>query len=69
MKLESGQTIVFIGDSITDCGRRMHERPLGNGYVKQFNDLLIAHYPQLDVNVNIINRGISGDTVTGLRNR
>ncbi len=32
--VKDGQTILFIGDSITDCGRRGAEAPLGNGYVR-----------------------------------
>ena len=31
--IKNRQTVLFIGDSITDCGRRAAERPLGNGYV------------------------------------
>ena len=67
MKIKSGQTILFIGDSITDCGRRAEERPLGNGYVKLFADMLILRQPKMKI--NIINKGIGGDIVTGLRNR
>ena len=29
--IEDGQTLLFIGDSITDCGRRGAEAPQGNG--------------------------------------
>ena len=32
--IEDGQTLLFIGDSITDCGRRGAEAPLGNGDVR-----------------------------------
>ncbi len=67
MQIRSGQTILFIGDSITDCGRRAAERPLGSGYVKQFSDLLTARHPKKAITV--INKGIGGDVVTGLRNR
>jgi lysophospholipase L1-like esterase len=67
LKVQSGETILFIGDSITDCGRMNTERPLGNGYVKQFRDLLVAREPAKDV--TIINKGISGHTVVDLRNR
>jgi lysophospholipase L1-like esterase len=67
MKLKNRQTVLFIGDSITDCGRRGGDRPLGNGYVKQFVDLLTIREPQLSI--NCINKGISGDVVVGLRNR
>ncbi len=67
LALKSGETLLFIGDSITDCGRMGPERPLGNGYVKMFRDLLIAREPAKKI--TIINKGISGDTVPGLRNR
>ena len=67
MKIRDGQSILFIGDSITDCGRRTTERPLGNGYVKLISDMLIIREHQKTITV--INKGISGDVVTGLRNR
>ena len=67
MKIRDGQSILFIGDSITDCGRRTTERPLGNGYVKLFSDMLMIREHQKAITV--INKGISGDIVTGLRNR
>lgn len=66
-KIRNGQTVLFIGDSITDCGRRGVEQPLGAGYVKYFNDLLVIREPEK--RVRIINKGISGDNVTGLLNR
>jgi lysophospholipase L1-like esterase len=67
LKIQSGKTLLFVGDSITDCGRRGTERPLGNGYVKMFNDMLIAREPAK--RIHIINKGIGGDRVTGLRDR
>ena len=67
LKIKSGETILFIGDSITDCGRRGAERPLGSGYVKFFNDLLTLREPEK--RIDIINKGIGGDNVVGLRNR
>ena len=66
-KLQSGQTVLFIGDSITDCGRRAAERPLGAGYVKLFHDLMVLREPKK--HLKIINKGIGGDNVTGLLNR
>lgn len=67
LKVQNGHTLLFIGDSITDCGRRDTSQPLGSGYVKLFNDLVIIRHPQKQIRV--INKGISGDRVTGLRNR
>lgn len=67
IKLKAGEKILFIGDSITDCGRRAEAHPLGNGYVKIFNDYLVACEPEK--RVEVINKGISGDTVPGLLDR
>ncbi len=66
-RLSDGQVVVFIGDSITDCGRRDIAQPLGNGYVKFIAELIAIRYPPL--NVRIINKGISGNTVADLRDR
>jgi len=65
--LRSGEKIVFIGDSITDCGRREESPPLGNGYVSIAVNLIKAKYPGRDI--TCINKGISGDTVGGLAER
>ncbi len=66
--LKPNQTIVFIGDSITDMDRKLPVyKPLGFGYVNFVGNLLLAKYPQL--NLNIVNTGISGNTVRDLKNR
>jgi lysophospholipase L1-like esterase len=65
--VQDGQTVVFIGDSITDCGRRDVASPLGNGYVKFIADLIAIRYPAMKV--KIVNKGISGNTVADLRER
>jgi lysophospholipase L1-like esterase len=66
--LKPGQTIVFIGDSITDMDRNQQAySPLGFGYVYFVGNLLLAKYPQL--NLNIINTGISANTVRDLKSR
>ena len=62
-----GQTVIFIGDSITDCGRRGEARPFGNGYVQCVIDLITARYPQRRITYN--NKGVSGDTSVGLHAR
>lgn len=72
MKLNSNQKLVFIGDSITDCGRAHpigegSGGALGNGYVAQTDALLRAVYPELAA--RIINVGISGNTVRDLKSR
>jgi lysophospholipase L1-like esterase len=68
MKIGQGQTILFTGDSITDCGRA---RPvgtmpngLGDGYVSLVHSLFTATYPAQ--NVSLLNTGISGNRVTDL---
>lgn len=70
MKLETGQTLLFIGDSITDCGRARPiatDKDLGDGYVNLVNSLLSVWYPQK--RVRIINTGIGGNRVTDLEAR
>jgi lysophospholipase L1-like esterase len=68
LELEPNQTIVFIGDSITDAGRlKRAYRPLGNGYVHFTANYLLAKYPQF--NFAIINTGINGNTVSDLERR
>ncbi len=67
MILETGQKIVFIGDSITDCGRRDAEAPFGNGYVNLVRSLVTARHPELGL--HWVNRGVGGDTVRDLEAR
>lgn len=64
---QDDQTVVFIGDSITDCGRRDQHSPFGNGYVKIAIELITARYPDRDL--RFFNEGISGNTVRHLRDR
>jgi lysophospholipase L1-like esterase len=68
MKLAMYQKIIFVGDSITDCDRREPTHaPYGNGYVYFIANLLFAQYRNL--NLQIVNKGISGDTVRTLKPR
>jgi len=62
-----GQKVLFIGDSITDCGRRDSAAPLGDGYVKLLNDLVTAGWPERSL--MWINKGIGGNKVTDLQDR
>ena len=65
MRFEPGQKVLFIGDSITDCGRRTEPTaPYGNGYVHLARAFLLARYPALGL--TIVNRGIGGNTVRDL---
>ena len=36
---QSGEKVLFIGDSITDCGRRDEHAPFGYGYVNKVIEL------------------------------
>lgn len=65
--VQDGQTMLLIGDSITDCGRRGAEAPLGNGYVRIFSELVTIQYPERTI--QYINKGISGHRVTDLKER
>lgn len=67
MRFETNQKVVFIGDSITDCGRRDAAAPYGNGYVSLVRSLLLARYPER--NLTIVNKGISGNTTRDLVGR
>ena len=67
MLFQPGQKIVFIGDSITDCGRRDSAAPYGDGYVNLVRTLLLARYP--DYGLTVVNRGVSGDTTRHLAAR
>jgi lysophospholipase L1-like esterase len=58
--------IVFIGDSITDAGRREDpDRHLGHGYVRLVSEALAARGDDRP----IVNTGISGDRAVDLRAR
>ncbi|MGB7158681.1 MAG: SGNH/GDSL hydrolase family protein [Tepidisphaeraceae bacterium] len=67
IRLTPKSKFVFIGDSITDCGRGGEAEGVGSGYVRLIRDYLRAkdppHAPE------VINRGISGNKVTNLRDR
>jgi len=65
--MKNGEKVLFTGDSITDCGRRTEPSMLGSGYVKLFRELAIANLP--GVSLEIINKGIGGNTVVDLENR
>lgn len=58
---------VFIGDSITDCGRRECPEQIGEGYVRMIRDWLRAAHPAPAPQV--INKGISGNKITDLQAR
>lgn len=65
--IQGGERMLFVGDSITDCGRRDRAIPLGDGYVSIFTELATARYPER--HVEWLNMGISGNRTTHLRER
>jgi lysophospholipase L1-like esterase len=61
--LDPRRTVVFAGDSVTDCGRRTDPEALGDGYVRDlWNDLGLQR-------PRIVNVGISGNRAVDLRER
>lgn len=64
---QSGDKVLFIGDSITDCGRRNEHAPYGHGYVRKITELITAKYPEREI--TYVNKGIGGDIVEGLEER
>lgn len=65
---ERGQTILFQGDSITDCGRdRAYADNLGKGYALMTAAWLGAARP--DLKLTFLNRGISGNRAADLSDR
>ena len=63
------QTLVFMGDSITDCGRTTSNDPgpnsgFGPGYPNLIGSKLLGEQPEL--NWSIYNRGISGNRIVDL---
>jgi lysophospholipase L1-like esterase len=73
MLLHPGDSLLFIGDSITDCGRSLFGgegspvHDLGDGYVSLIHSALAASYP--DLGIRVLNMGISGNTIRDLRAR
>jgi lysophospholipase L1-like esterase len=71
--LQPATHLLFIGDSITDCGRsRLNaswasDQDLGDGYVSLVHSALTAGYP--DYGIRVLNVGVSGNTVRDLRAR
>lgn len=71
LTLSKGDVILFQGDSITDAGREkrqpMANEGLGNGYPKYLAEALREAYPDYDLQIH--NRGISGNKVPDLAKR
>jgi lysophospholipase L1-like esterase len=73
LRVQTGEKLVMIGDSITDVGRARPigegraDDALGRGYVMMVDALLGAVYPERMIRV--INMGISGNTTRDLKAR
>lgn len=68
MKLRANDRILFIGDSITDCGRSFNnDEDLGLGYVFLAGNLLLGKVPHL--HLKVFNRGIGGNKLLDLEKR
>lgn len=67
MDLNSTTRLLFIGDSITDCGRREDAQGLGSGYVRLVRDCFVATRP--GTAPQVLNRGISGNKIGDLQRR
>ena len=66
-ELQSGDKMLFIGDSITDAGRRADAPPFGRGYVSMTVNMILAKYPERKI--EFVNRGIGGNVVLDLESR
>ena len=73
MHLQPNSRLLFIGDSITDCGRKRpigegaFDQALGNGFVSLVDAALAAAYP--DYAISTINMGVAGNTIRDLKAR
>lgn len=67
MLIKANSTVVFQGDSITDCGRGADSEGLGNGYVKKIAQYFSVFHTEK--NVKFINKGISGNRTCDLVDR
>lgn len=67
LEITATTKLLFIGDSITDCGRREDPERVGNGYVRMIRDHFRATDPANAPQV--LNTGISGNRVVDLADR
>ncbi|MHB9026119.1 MAG: SGNH/GDSL hydrolase family protein [Armatimonadota bacterium] len=67
LRVRDGHTILFIGDSITNCGRNGPSESWGEGYVKIFADLLLCRRPT--EHFTVLNKGVGMHTVIELQER
>ncbi len=72
MLFQDGERVVFAGDSVTDMGSDNPvgeglSESLGQGYVREIENLLVAWYPER--NIRVTNSGVSGNTSRDLAAR
>jgi lysophospholipase L1-like esterase len=74
MKIQTGQKVVFIGDSITSAARNFDlggeghsDEAYGSGFVLMIKSILDAVYPER--RIRVINRGVGGHTIRDLAAR
>ncbi len=72
MIFENNDRVVFIGDSVTDMGRKypMGEglnEGVGNGFVRVVSNFINAYYPERII--RITNMGTGGNNIVDLKNR
>ena len=73
MKIQSGEKLLFIGDSITSAVRNFDangeggDDALGSGYVLMVRALLESCYPERAIRV--VNMGVGGHTIRDLAAR
>lgn len=72
MRIKPGSRLMFIGDSVTDCGRARpvgagSRAALGSGYVAEV-DAVLAASPEKPA-IQVTNMAISGNTVRDLAGR
>lgn len=65
---DGGMTVLFQGDSVTDCGRdRANGEDMGVGYAMIAAALAAASHPEDDI--RFLNRGVGGDRAINLKER
>lgn len=68
MKIDNNDTLLFIGDSITDTGRdRLDGKNLGQGFPLLIAAYLQTHFPEK--RLTVLNRGVGGDRLIDVKNR
>ncbi|MCM2676175.1 SGNH/GDSL hydrolase family protein [Alkalicoccobacillus plakortidis] len=65
--LNKNDTLILIGDSITENGRFEDPQEIGIGYAAIIHDFLTVKHPEL--NLTVLNKGIGGNRVTDLEAR